>query len=167
MIMGIKQRLSVLREARKQAEGEIPESKGELVVIKDGQAVTSSREVAARFEKDHKNILQMIQDLDCSAELRELNFQLSFYEVETGNGTMRQYPMYYVTRDGFTFLVMGFNGPKAALFKEKYIAAFNVMEKKLMGAMTGLLSKEDGMKVGDRTKENLPTFNRKLASIKV
>ena len=71
--------------------------------------------------------------------------------------------MYWMDRDGFTFVAMSLTGKKAAQFKEKYIAAFNVMEKKLMGAMTGLLSKEDGMKVGDRTKENLQTFIEKLA----
>jgi phage regulator Rha-like protein len=37
--------------------------------------------------------------------------------------------MYYVTRDGFSFLAMGFTGKKAAQWKEKYIAAFNAMEK--------------------------------------
>ncbi len=34
-----------------------------------------------------------------------------------------------MTKDGFTFLAMGFRGKKAAAFKEKYIAAFNQMEK--------------------------------------
>ena len=30
-----------------------------------------------------------------------------------------------MTRDGFTFLAMGFTGPRAAVFKEAYIEAFN------------------------------------------
>ena len=40
-----------------------------------------------------------------------------------------------MTRDDFTFLAMGFNGKKAAEFKEQYIGAFNKMEVKdeLMG----------------------------------
>ena len=33
-----------------------------------------------------------------------------------------------MTRDGFTFLAMGFTGPRAAVFKEAYIEAFNKME---------------------------------------
>jgi len=37
-------------------------------------------------------------------------------------------PMYEMTRDGFSFLVMGFTGAKAAQFKEAYIEAFNRME---------------------------------------
>ena len=39
--------------------------------------------------------------------------------------------MYYMTRDGFTFLAMGFTGKVAAQFKEAYINAFNEMEEKL------------------------------------
>ena len=34
-----------------------------------------------------------------------------------------------MTKDGFTFLVMGFTGKKAAKFKELYIRRFNEMEQ--------------------------------------
>ena len=34
-----------------------------------------------------------------------------------------------MTRDGFTFLVMGYRGKKAAQFKEAYIKRFNQMEQ--------------------------------------
>lgn len=37
--------------------------------------------------------------------------------------------MYYMTRDGFAILVMGYNGEKAMRFKEAYIKQFNAMEK--------------------------------------
>ena len=37
-----------------------------------------------------------------------------------------------MTRDGFTFLAMGFTGARAAAWKEKYIAAFNAMEETLV-----------------------------------
>jgi phage regulator Rha-like protein len=40
-----------------------------------------------------------------------------------------------MTKDGFTFLAMGFTGAAAGLFKEKYIAAFNVMEAELRRRM--------------------------------
>ena len=40
-------------------------------------------------------------------------------------------PMYRMTRDGFTFLVMGFTGEKAARFKWLYIAEFNRIEAAL------------------------------------
>ena len=41
--------------------------------------------------------------------------------------------MYYITRDGFTILVMGYTGEKAMRFKEAYIRQFNAMEKALIG----------------------------------
>lgn len=45
----------------------------------------------------------------------------------------RSKPMYYMTRDGFTLLVMGYTGEKAMRFKEAYINQFNAMEKALVG----------------------------------
>ena len=43
--------------------------------------------------------------------------------------------MYYMTRDGFTILVMGYNGEKAMKFKLSYIKQFNAMEKALIGKL--------------------------------
>lgn len=40
--------------------------------------------------------------------------------------------MYRITRSGFSFLVMGFTGKNAAGWKEKYINAFDMMEKALL-----------------------------------
>lgn len=88
------------------------------------QAMTTSLFVADYFGKMHKNILQAIENLDCSKEFSGLNFQPAKYKDEQGK--MR--PMYRMTRDGFTFLVMGFRGKKAAQFKEAYIKCFNDME---------------------------------------
>jgi hypothetical protein len=39
-----------------------------------------------------------------------------------------------MTRDGFTFLAMGFTGAKAAQWKEAYITAFNRMEAELQSS---------------------------------
>lgn len=39
--------------------------------------------------------------------------------------------MFYMNRDGFTLLAMGFTGSKAMEFKLKYIDAFNKMEKQI------------------------------------
>ena len=44
--------------------------------------------------------------------------------------------MYYLNRDGFSFVVMGFTGKKAAEWKWKYIQAFNQMEKLLTERQT-------------------------------
>lgn len=102
----------------------------ELVQVQEGQPVTTSLMVAEYFGKHHKDVLRAINLLDCSDIFRERNFAPSEYSRKNGNVTAN-YPMYYITRDGFTFLVMGFTGKVAAKFKEDYINAFNTMEETL------------------------------------
>lgn len=104
---------------------------GALVSVHDGQAVTTSLRVAEVFNKEHRNVLKTIREMDCSHELRELNFELSSYHVDIPHGGYKRLPMYYIGRDGFVFLVMGFTGKIAARFKEEYIRQFNEMEEML------------------------------------
>lgn len=103
---------------------------GALVSVHDGQAVTTSLQVAEVFNKQHKEVLRSIRGLECSSELRERNFALSCYTCKNGN-VSKTNPMYYIGRDGFVFLVMGFTGKIAARFKEEYIRQFNEMEEML------------------------------------
>ena len=104
-----------------------------LVTVENNQAVTTSLKVAEVFGKTHYNVLQSIRELECSSDFQELNFQFSFYLRKLPNNAMKKEPMYYLTRDGFTFLAMGFTGKIAARFKEAYINAFNEMEERLRG----------------------------------
>ena len=99
-----------------------------MLTIVDGKPMADSRHIAEHFEKEHGKVLRAIEEMDCSDDFREANFGFSTYSVE---GQRRSYPMCQMTRDGFTFLVMGFTGKKAAEWKEKYIAAFNQMENAL------------------------------------
>ena len=102
-----------------------------IVEVDDGRMFTSSLIVAQAFEKEHKDVLKAISNLECSDAFRERNFALSSYSAETGNGAIREYPFYQITRDGFAFLAMGFTGKKAAAWKEKFLEAFNAMEAEL------------------------------------
>lgn len=101
-----------------------------LVQSFNEQAVTTSLKVAEVFQRPHKDVLSSIRGLDCSSTLRERNFSLSCYVVKNGNVSKRN-PMYYIGKDGFVFLAMGFTGKIAAKFKEEYINAFNEMEEML------------------------------------
>lgn len=101
-----------------------------IVECEDGRMFTTSLIVAEIFEKEHKNVLQSIENLECSDTFRELNFQLYEYFRDLGVGK-RGYPAYRLTRDGFSFLAMGFTGKKAAAWKEKFLEAFNAMEAAL------------------------------------
>ena len=100
----------------------------ELVIINDkGQDVTTSLKVAEVFGKEHRRVLQDIRDLHCSPEFHVLNFVLIESEVVTHSPVIQ--PKYYeITKDGFSFLVMGYTGEKAGQFKELFIGEFNKRE---------------------------------------
>lgn len=104
-----------------------------LVTVENNHAVTTSLKIAEVFGKTHFHVLQSIRALECSKEFQESNFRFSFYLRKLPNNATKKEPMYYLTRDGFTFLAMGFTGKIAARFKEAYINAFNEMERKLAG----------------------------------
>ena len=59
------------------------------------------------------------------SETAKLWFQKSTYKSQDNN---KNYPMYFMNRDGFSLLVMGFTGKKAFEWKVEYIKAFNKME---------------------------------------
>lgn len=97
----------------------------------NGTIKTTSLKVAEHFGKQHKNVLRSISMLECSPEFTQLNFELTSSDVIQPNGGIRKEPSYEMTKDGFTFLAMGFTGKKAAQWKEAYINAFNDMADKL------------------------------------
>ncbi|MBP3783490.1 MAG: Rha family transcriptional regulator [Butyrivibrio sp.] len=103
----------------------VPKNKFGLFADKCGVAKVDSLTIAEAFEKDHRNVIRDIRNLDCSEEFRQLNFELTIYTDAQG----KKRPCYNLTRDGFTFLVMGYRGEKAARFKEAYINQFNEMEQ--------------------------------------
>ena len=99
---------------------------GELVYkSKYGKALTTSLIVARVFGKEHKNVLRDIENLSCSETFNRLNFERITYK----DARNREQTAYQMTKDGFSFLVMGYTGDKAGQFKEKYIDAFNRMEE--------------------------------------
>lgn len=104
--------------------GTLPEVSVEIF---NGKVTTTSLDVAKYFRKLHKNVIRAIERLDCSPEFHELNFE----PVEYQDAKNEQRVIYHLTRDGFTFLCMGFTGKEAARWKEAYINAFNRMEQEL------------------------------------
>lgn len=108
-----------------------------MVMPFDGKAITTSLMVAKVFGKEHKDVLKAIRNLDCSPEFTARNFAPCFYLKELRNNVTLKAPFYQMTRDGFTFLAMGFTGKVAAKFKEDYINAFNEMERRLREAGSG------------------------------
>ena len=109
-------------------------------INKQEVTVVSSLDIAETFEKRHDDVLKSIRSLECSEEFRLRNFAESSYT----NSQNKKQPMYYVTRDGFTLLAMGYTGEKAMKFKEAYIKQFNAMERMLQGK---LIEREKGIAV--------------------
>ena len=77
----------------------------------------------------------------------ETNFGQSSYEVATGNGTVRNFPAYTLTRDAFSLLVMGFTGKAAIQWKLRYIDAFNALESSVQTSQSEL-AREAGYRQG-------------------
>jgi len=93
---------------------------------RDGILVTSSREIAKRFDKLHKDILESIRNLAAENSATKIMFLETNY-INRG----KEYPEYLLNRDGFSLLAMGFTGAKALKWKIKYLEAFNKMEEAL------------------------------------
>ena len=103
-----------------------------VVTICDGVATTLSTNIAEFFGKLHKDVIRSIETiLSSTDEKHKRNFAPMMIDVEIGNGAIRKSKAYRLTRDGFTFLAMGFTGERAQAFKWAYIDAFNRMEEEL------------------------------------
>ena len=109
----------------------------ELVIMKDKQAVTSSLQVAEVFEKNHRDVLEAIRTKTHSAE-NSAQYQKMFVEGTYKDKSGKSNKLYYMNRDGFSFIVMGFTGRKADSFKLRYIDAFNAMENELKQQAMGI-----------------------------
>ncbi|WP_051582363.1 Rha family transcriptional regulator [Lysinibacillus fusiformis] len=107
-----------------------------LVIIQNRQAVTTSLQVAQDFEKGHNHVLRDIDALKEGVQNWTDLFKEDVYEHPQNK---QQYRMFYINRDGFTLLAMGFTGSKALEFKLKYIQAFNEMERQLTQPTTAEL----------------------------
>ena len=96
----------------------------DLVIMKSKQALTTSLKVAEKFKKNHKDVMKSIRNLTA----QNCAVKNMFVESTYVNSRGQEQPMYYMNRDGFTLLAMGFTGKEAVKFKLEYIEAFNKME---------------------------------------
>lgn len=145
------------------------------LAVHDGRIVTTSNVIAEHFGKRHTDVLRAINKLECSEEFSQRNFASAEYLDEQG----KPRKSFEMTRDGFTFLAMGFTGKGAAQWKERYIAAFNEMEaalrnpqpspaprtrKALPGGLT--IDQQDAIKALVRSRADaLPQDKRAKAAI--
>lgn len=119
-------------------------------INKEEIVVVTSRDIAETFEKEHKEVVYAIEGRTSTTEraggIEEKNKGIIPTLIESGEPHVekyfilseyqsrgKNYKEYFVTRDGFVLLVMGFSGEKAMKFKLAYIKQFNAMEKALIG----------------------------------
>lgn len=104
--------------------------------------VVTSLDVAETFEKEHYHVMEDIREIQSKISTPE--FSGLFYKDEYKASNGKKNPMYLMTRDGFTLLVMGYTGEKAMKFKLSYIKQFNAMEELLQGK---IIEREKGIVV--------------------
>jgi len=80
-----------------------------IVRTENGRIFADSRDVSRFFDKEHRNVLQNIDNLlkSLAAEKSATLFQAVVAFDEGANREIRHFEM---TRDGFTLLAMGFTG---------------------------------------------------------
>jgi Rha family phage regulatory protein len=95
-----------------------------------GHPITTSREVAKRFGKQHKNVLRAIEQVLVDSpdpQFSRLNFEPRDYV----DGRGKTYPEYLLTHNGFALLAMRFTGREAMAWQIAFLDAFNAMEAEL------------------------------------
>lgn len=141
-----------------------PKKKNLLPVVyrKRNQFYTTSLDVAEKFGKRHDNVIQKIENLECSEEFKLLNFKELSQTVR--GGTQKYYEM---TESGFSMLVMGFTGEKAVQWKELYIKAFNQMrqyilklarQKQAQGQLDWLEARQSGKEIQLQKTDVIQSF---------
>jgi len=108
----------------------------ELVFLKNDEALTDSLTVAEMFQKRHDSVLRSIDNLIETLHKSEERKMFILSRRKADDGQFHR--MYLMNRDGFSLLVMGFNGKKALEWKLKYIDAFNKMETIILEKKTNV-----------------------------
>ncbi|HGS8614184.1 TPA: Rha family transcriptional regulator [Enterococcus faecalis] len=138
----------------------------QLVIMKNKQVVTSSLQVAETFRKQHKHVLEAIDEL--KQGLAENSADLFYEDIYVHPQNKQPYRQVIMNRDGFTLLAMGFTGQKALQFKLKYIEAFNQMEKEIQQPKLPTSKRELAMlalSANEETNERVDNIDKRLVDI--
>lgn len=138
----------------------------DLVIMKDRQAVTSSLNVAENFDKQHKHVLEAIDEL---VGVVENSADLFYEDTYIHPQNKQKYRVIYMNRDGFMLLAMGFTGKKALQFKLKYIEAFNQMEDQIKQQVKIPTTPRDlallALSAGEETNQRVDELDTRVADL--
>jgi Rha family phage regulatory protein len=101
----------------------------QLVNFVNPDGKVSSKLVAEKFGKLHKDVLKSITNLErnLSNDFYKLNFAPKY--INTLKASKTEVEEVLMTRDGFSILAMGFTGKEALTWKVKFLEAFNQLER--------------------------------------
>lgn len=127
----------------------------ELVYLKNNAAVCDSLQVAEKFGKRHDKLIAEIRRMygELIGKRTPRNGGAKFFFESTYENRGKRYPMFLMTRDGFSLLVMGFTGKNALEWKLQYIRAFNQMEKLIQEKSTATYQLSDQAEKATRKTE--------------
>lgn len=100
------------------------------VTLIEGKPMVSSLVVAEVFEKNHRDVLRNIRELNLDETDPEFD-RRNFAPVEYVDAKGESRPAVNMTEEGFMLLVMGYTGPKAMAFKLAFIREFVRMRGEL------------------------------------
>lgn len=152
--------------------------------MKNDEPICDSLQVAEKFGKRHQEVLYSIEGRKCSCNgkgcqkcsgrgYQQLGILQEDLEINTKSHLSNMFkkssykdsggrirPIYYMTRDGFSLLAMGFTGKKALEWKLQYIKAFNKIESLLKEKST--LTWEETRRIGKLTRKSETDTIKKL-----
>lgn len=102
----------------------------DLVSVDHGQPLTTSRRVAERFGKEHRNVVRAIEKQLSDSELSAFNV-LNFERVEYVDAKGETRHEYRMTQAGFSAVAMAFTGVEAARLRVRFIVAFESITKEM------------------------------------
>lgn len=128
----------------------------DLVLIKRDEAVCTSLQVAEKFHKKHKSVIRNIENLAAQNCAAKSFYHLSSYTDIRG----KRQKLYYMNRDGFSLLAMGFTGKEALDFKLAFINAFNLMEKTIqeIHSQEHISARESGKQIRKTETDEIKNF---------
>lgn len=103
-----------------------------IVKVVDGQPMTSSVQIAEHFNKNHKDVLRIINSV--LVRTKNPEHRRNFAPMSDRDERNRRRNFYLLTEKGFQFVVSGFTGATADEWKWKFLDEFESLRAELQAA---------------------------------
>jgi Rha family phage regulatory protein len=94
-----------------------------------GKPFCDSLQVAETFGKRHADVLRDIEKITAPTSGLTEGFSQRIFALSNYKIRGKQYPKYFLSKNGFSVLVMGYGGKRAMQFKEAFIVRYDLMEE--------------------------------------